>query len=217
MFLSKLQKTALAAVIGTGLSLTPAYAQFDPVEAPLAEAEITEDDSQQNEYGGTADSGVIGNDNTRPAAYRPGTPGDAPPSLPPVFDGMTGEGAAIEEAAEEDLRDENDPCAEYEDGDGYNMCQDRIRKIERMRDAKNRRMDIAPAQAAPAAQQPANDAPAATGSGDKATEAVNKVEELEKRLKEKEEAEAARKAAPTTKKGIGAFDRNPEKGTPLFK
>ena len=58
-------------------------------------------------------------------------------------------------------------------------------------------------------------APAATPE-DTAKQAVEKVEELEKKMKEQEEAAAAKKAAPTTKKGIGDFKRNPEKGESVF-
>lgn len=199
MFALLFKKAAFAAVICAGLSVSPAYAQFEEVQSPLAA------EGEDSEFGGTADSGVIGSDDNRPAAARPNDDSDLPPSLPAVFDGAATPAAAEEE---DEGPDENDPCAAYEDGDGYNMCQDRIRKIERMRDAKNRRMGTEPA--------PVQAAPAKT-STDKASEAVDKVEELEKRLKEKEELEAAKKAAPTTKKNIGGFERNPEKGTPLFK
>lgn len=165
---------------------------------------------------GGATQGYIGSDpNAAPPSPPPGSITTAappvraePPTLPPVFDTVrTSEPEKPEEPAVAD------PCADFADSyDAYNICQDRMKKIERMRDAKNRRMGISPAPAptAPEAEKPLTPEEAAK-------QAAEKVEELEKKLQEKEAAEAAAKAAPTTKKGIGEFDRNPDKGKPLFK
>lgn len=167
---------------------------------------------------GGATQGYIGSDpRTTPPALPPGSVttaspparAETPPTLPPVFDTVrASEPAKPEEPAVAD------PCADFAGShDSYNMCQDRIKKIERMRDAKNRRMGITPQPAV----LPEKQVTPEEAAQDAAKAAGEKVDELEKKLKEKEEADAAAKAAPTTKKGIGQFDRNPEKGGALFR
>lgn len=193
---------AAATVFCALMGATPAVAQDVADSAPY---------EKPADYSGTAlQGGYIGQDGppVAPAgsvtSAQPVTPSEEPPSLPPVFGSVK-----QADAPKNDVPPVADPCAEYADSyDGYNMCQDRIKKIERMREAKERRMGITPAPApAPA--------PAATPE-DSAKQAVEKVEELEKKMKEQEEAAAAKKAAPTTKKGIGDFKRNPEKGESVF-
>ncbi len=190
--------TVFCTLLGTAPAFTQDVADSAPYEKPA-------------DYSGTAlQGGYIGQDAppVAPAgsvtSAQPETPSEEPPSLPPVF-------GSVKQAdtPKDDVPPVDDPCAEYTDSyDGYNMCQDRIKKIERMREAKQRRMGTTPAPApAPA--------PAATPE-DTAKQAVEKVEELEKKMKESEEAAAAKKAAPTTKKGIGDFKRNPEKGESVF-
>jgi|GEM_PF-2302570 len=198
---------AAAAFICTALSL-PAQAQHEMEgETPAMEQ------PQQGDYTGTAmEGGFIGQNGNTPApapeASRdipmPVAGSDAPPALPPVFE-------AVKEAEQSDdgASGVADPCADFADSyDGYNMCQDRIKKIERMREAKQRRMGTTPAPAATAKEEAEPE--------DDSKKAVKKVEELEKKMKESEEAAAAKKAAPTTKKGIGEFNRNPEKGESVF-
>lgn len=158
------------------------------------------------EYGGGAAQGYIGQE---PAPFKPGSvtsaqsaADPAPPTLPPVFDTVR-----AGENEDEKAPAIADPCADFAGSyDAYNVCQDRIKKIERMRDAKNRRMGVSPAPAPAAAEKPVTPEDAAA-----------KVDELERKLQEKADADAAAKAAPTTKKGIGEFNRNPDKGKPLFK
>ena len=217
MSASGFKMAALAAAVFMGMSLSPAWAQYnDPSyettpaqegaygETPYVE---TVPAPPADDLGGTV-SGMIGQDPASVPARPPQTyqPDNVPPpTLPPVFDTVA---APVQDTVQEEPQFD-DACAAYGNGDAYNMCQDRIKKIERMRDAKNRRMGVEPAAAvqvkAPKTQE------------DKTKEAVDKVEELEKKLQAKEAADAAKKAAPTTKKGIGDFDRNPEKGNSLFK
>lgn len=162
-----------------------------------------EDDA---DYAGTQGfQGFVGRDANSPVMQA--QPDPAPPMLPPVFSTVK-ESAAHEEAAAPPVAD---PCAEFTDSyDSYNVCQDRIKKIERMRDAKNRRLGIEPAPApAPA--------PAAPTASDTAKQTTEKLEELEQKLKDKEAADNARRTAPTTKKGIGEFSRHPDKGNNLFR
>lgn len=169
------------------------------------------DGASPREYSGTGmQGGYIGQDAppVAPAGSvttaQPVPEENAPPSLPAVFDSA---GAQPQEDAAPAAAD---PCADFADyADSYNMCQDRIKKIERMRAAKERRMGTTPAVLPEKTAAPAPE--------DDAKKAVDKVEELEKKMKEQEEEAAAKKAAPTTKKGIGDFDRDPEKGTSLFK
>jgi len=167
--------------------------------------------------GSGATQGYIGSaPSTTPPALPPGSVTTAspparaePPTLPPVFDAVR-----ASEPAKQEEPAVADPCADFAGSyDGYNMCQDRIKKIERMRDAKNRRMGITP-QPAVVPEKQLTPEEAAQGA---AKEAGEKVDALERKLKEKEAADAAAKAAPTTKKGIGEFDRNPEKGGALFR
>lgn len=163
-------------------------------------------------YGSGATQGYIGQDpNAAPPVLPPGsvtsaqpTTSPAPPTLPPVFD--TVRAAESQDNTQPAVAD---PCADFADSyDGYNMCQDRIKKIERMRDAKHRRMGTVPA-IAPTAPEP--EKPMTP------EEAAAKVLELEKKMAEKEAEAEAKKAEPTTKKGIGAFERNPDKGNSVFK
>lgn len=169
------------------------------------------DGAAPREYSGTAmQGGYIGQDAppVAPAGSvttaQPVPEENAPPSLPAVFDSA---GAQPQEDAAPAIAD---PCADFADyADSYNMCQDRIKKIERMRAAKDRRMGTTPAVLPKQASESAPE--------DDSQKALDKVEELEKTMKEKEEEAAAKKAAPTTKKGIGDFNRDPEKGTSLFK
>lgn len=165
-------------------------------------------------YGSGATQGYIGqNPNAAPPVLPPGsvtsaqpTANPAPPTLPPVFD--TVRAAEGQDTAQPAVAD---PCADFAGSyDGYNMCQDRIKKIERMRDAKHRRMGTVPA-VAPAAVALEPEKPMTP------EDAAAKVQELEKKMAEKEAEAEAKKAAPTTKKGIGAFDRNPDKGNSVFK
>jgi hypothetical protein len=166
---------------------------------------------------GGATQGYIGSDpSTTPPALPRGSVTTAsppvraePPTLPPVFDTVR-----ASEPAKQEEPAVADPCADFAGSyDGYNMCQDRIKKIERMRDAKNRRMGITPQPVVvPEKQLTPEEA-----AQEAAKETSEKVDEIERKLKEKEAADAAAKAAPTTKKGIGAFDRNPEKGSGLFR
>ncbi|MDP2204767.1 MAG: hypothetical protein Q8K65_00505 [Alphaproteobacteria bacterium] len=163
-------------------------------------------------YGSGATQGYIGQD---PAATTPALPpgsvtsaqpaNPAPPRLPPVFDTVR-----AAEGADEAQPAVADPCADFADSyDGYNMCQDRIKKIERMQDAKHRRMGTTPAPAVVATPEP--EKPMTP------EDAADKVRELEKKIDEKEAATEAKKAEPTTKKGIGGFNRNPDKGDSLFR
>lgn len=169
------------------------------------------DGAAPREYSGTAmQGGYIGQDAppVAPAGSvttaQPVPEENAPPSLPAVFD------SAGADAQEDAAPATADPCADFADyADSYNLCQDRIKKIERMRAAKDRRMGTTPAVLPKQASEPAPE--------DNDQKALDKVEELEKKMKEKEEEAAAKKAAPTTKKGIGDFNRDPEKGTSLFK
>lgn len=189
----------LAVFLTAGVFAAPAIAQDDGDEDYAAPAQ--------------GFTGFIGRDtNTPPPADEGGVtqaqPDLAPPALPPVF-------STVRESAphEEDTTPAvADPCADFTDSyDSYNICQDRVKKIERMRDAKNRRLGIQPAPAAPAP------APAESAK-DMAKDATDKVEELEQKMKDKEAADAARRAAPTTKKGIGDFNRYPEtSGNKLFR
>jgi hypothetical protein len=158
-------------------------------------------------YGSGATQGYIGQDpNAAPPTLPPGSvtsANPAPPTLPPVFD-------TVREAESEDDAQPAvaDPCADFADSyDGYNMCQDRIKKIERMRDAKHRRMGTVPA-VAPVAPEPEKPMTA--------EDAADKVKALEKKIDEKEAEAEAKKAEPTTKKGIGGFNRNPDKGNSVF-
>jgi hypothetical protein len=164
-------------------------------------------------YSGSATQGYIGRDpSAPPPALPPGAVAPAqraadpaPPTLPPVFD--TVRAAESEDTAAPGVED---PCADFADSyDGYNVCQDRIKKIERMRDAKHRRMGTTPAPAVIAVPEP--EKPMTP------EDAAARVDELEKKLEEKAAAEAAAKAAPTTKTGIGQFNRNPDKGDSLFR
>ncbi len=209
MFVSRFQMAAMAATVFAGLSLSPAWAQ--PYDS---EAYGTPGTPAVDDLGGTV-SGMIGQD---PAtATRPAQTDAVPPSLPPAFETVeppVTTPAAAPATPEQAVPEFKDPCASYGNGDAYNLCQDRIKKIERMRDAKNRRMGI---ETTPVIVPTETTVKPGTTTDDKAKAAIDKVEELEKKLKEKEAADAAKKAAPTTKKGIGDFDRNPAKGNELFK
>jgi lipoprotein-anchoring transpeptidase ErfK/SrfK len=86
-----------------------------------------------------------------------------------------------------------DPCAAFAGSyNSYYLCQDRIKKIERLRGPQK-----------PAAPQAA---PASTVPPDPAQQAAEKAAEIERMLKEKEQAEAAKEAereAKRYKKGLG--------------
>lgn len=201
MFYSVFKKTALAASLVLALSFAPAWAQY---QAP--------DATTPADGGGASFKGYVGDSNpaTRGgvvAAQPEPDAGNVPSGLPPAFD-LVKEA----ESPEKDVPAVADPCAAYASSpSGYSMCQDRIRKIDRMREARDRRAGKTPVVA------PATADDTAKTTEEKTKETLEKVEELEKKLQEKEAADAARKAAPTTKKGIGDFDRNPEKGSKLFK
>lgn len=200
MFFSVFKNTAWAACLVLGLSFAPAWAQY---QGPGATTSAD---------GGASFKGYIGNNNAGNSggvvAAQPEPEASSVPSgLPPAFD-------LVKEAESpaKDVPAVADPCAAYVSSpSGYSMCQDRIRKIDRMREARDRRAGKTPAVAPAATDDTTKTAE------EKAKETLEKVEDLEKKLQEKEAADAARKAAPTTKKGIGDFDRNPEKGNQLFK
>lgn len=205
MLVSRFKMAVMAAALFSAVSLSPAWAQ--PYDS---EAYGTQGTPIVDDLGGTV-SGIIGQD---PAAAARPTTDTAPPSLPPAFDTVVPPVVAPAAAPAAAMPQFKDPCASYGNGDAYNLCQDRIKKIERMRDAKNRRMGV---ETTPVVVPTETTVKTDATADDKAKAAIDKVEELEKKLKEKEAAEAAKKAAPTTKKGIGDFDRNPAKGNALFK
>lgn len=209
MFATRFKMAVMAAAVSAALLAAPAWAQPYSSEPYGTQGTPTVDD-----LGGTV-SGIIGQD---PAVTKsPTEPDTVPLSLPPAFDMVeppVTTPAAAPAAPAQAVPQFKDACASYTNGDAYNMCQDRIKKIERMRDAKNRRMGI---ESTPVIMPTETTVKTEAETDQKAKAAIDKVEELEKKLKEKEAAEAAKKAAPTTKKGIGDFDRNPAKGSELFK
>lgn len=64
----------------------------------------------------------------------------AQPQLPPVFETVQPPVALNEDGTAADTAD--DPCAAYLDNfDGYTLCQDRIQKIEKMKNGQKNRKD----------------------------------------------------------------------------
>lgn len=105
-------------------------------------------------------------------------PAAPPPALPPVFDSATAAPApapapsapssapaSAPPAAAADETQAVDPCTDYMYSfDAYTVCQDRMAKIQRMKDAKGKRKsNYAPAAPKPAEQSaaPATEAPGA--------------------------------------------------------
>ena len=111
------------------------------------------------DYSGTARQSTIGRDPNMPPPPAPGAvmraqpaPGDTP-RLPPVFDQVTAPPLPADAQPQEPAV--YDPCGEHADyPDSYALCRDRMMKIERMRDAQQRRRGTPPAPA-PAAAAPA--------------------------------------------------------------
>lgn len=62
------------------------------------------------------------------------------PSLPPVFDNVQTPTAVNDDGYAEDTAD--DPCAAYLDNyDGYTICQDRMQKIQKLKDGQKARQE----------------------------------------------------------------------------
>ena len=62
------------------------------------------------------------------------------PQLPPVFDNVQTPTAVNEDGYAEDTAD--DPCAAYLDNyDGYTICQDRMNKIQKLKDGQKSRQE----------------------------------------------------------------------------
>lgn len=92
------------------------------------------------------------------APVAPVAPAPTTPTLPPAF-GQNAVApvpapAAVPQAAPT-TPPVKDPCAAYMNSyDSYNLCQDRIKKIERMKEAMQKRVDARKAASAPPAATP---------------------------------------------------------------
>jgi len=122
----------------------------------------------QSSYTG-ATQGFVGQKNPTPRAVPPVEyPQATPSNLPPVFDNVAPPSLPATTASGEGSDAVEDPCSAYTDSyDSYTLCQDRIQKIQRMKDAKSKRQANdakrygTPAPAPVATEEPKTDAPAA--------------------------------------------------------
>lgn len=105
------------------------------------------------------------------------------PTLPPAFDPVTAPPATTTAAPAAPAAP--DPCAAFAaSADSYLMCQDRMQKMERMKEANQRRLQKPAPAVDPAAEKAAAEAKAAADA--KAKELADKVDALEKELNKKE-------------------------------